>query len=214
QEGDPHEHRPRHPRPPSPRRQRRGRHLHRPRHQLGHRVRELHPDRDGLGARLHRSAPRRWGCRRRALRRAHRRLITPPRVGAPRPGPPPRRRTAMNTIHDEARETLKDYMTGALGRVIAGLDALDELTAQGVGRMADRDDWGALGKGVQDLLVDLGVEPDDEFGEWDLDDAMERVREALDPLSVTYEKGEPFDVALTIGGPNIYLVDFGGHGWA
>jgi len=120
----------------------------------------------------------------------------------------------MNTIHDEARETLKDYMTGALGRVIAGLDALDELTAQGVGRMADRDDWGALGKGVQDLLVDLGVEPDDEFGEWDLDDAMERVREALDPLSVTYEKGEPFDVALTIGGPNIYLVDFGGHGGA
>ena len=119
----------------------------------------------------------------------------------------------MNTIHDETREMLRDYMTGALGRVITGLDALDELPKI-AGRMADRDDWEALSEGVRDVLVDLGVEPDDEFGEWDHDAAMERVREALDPLAITYEKGEPFDVALTIGGPNIYLVDFGGHGGA
>src|SRR5699024_9958638 len=77
-----------------------------------------------------------------------------------RPGPPPRRRTAMNTIHDETREMLRDYMTGALGRVITGLDALDELPKI-AGRMADRDDWEALSEGVRDVLVDLGVEPDD-----------------------------------------------------
>ena len=117
----------------------------------------------------------------------------------------------MNTIHDEAREMLRDHMTRALGRVIAGLDALDELPKI-AGRMADRDDWNELDESVQDLLADLGVEPDSEFGEWDHDAAAERVREDLDPLAITYEKGEPFDVALTIGGPNIYLVDFGGHG--
>ena len=119
----------------------------------------------------------------------------------------------MNTIHDEAREMLRDHMTRALGRVIAGLDALDELPKI-AGRMADRDDWNELDESVQDLLVDLGVEPDSEFGEWDHDAAAERVREDLDPLAITYEKGEPFDVALTIGGPNIYLVDLGGHGGA
>lgn len=117
----------------------------------------------------------------------------------------------MNTIHDEAREMLRGHMTRALGRVIAGLDALDELPKI-AGRMADRDDWNELDESVQDLLVDLGIEPDSEHGEWDHDAALERVREDLDPLSITYEKGEPFDVALTIGGPNIYLVDFGGHG--
>ena len=119
----------------------------------------------------------------------------------------------MNTIHDEAREMLRDHMTRALGRVIAGLDALDELPKI-AGRMADRDDWNELDESVQDLLADLGVEPDSEFGEWDHDAAAERVREDLDPLAITYEKGEPFDVALTIGGPNIYLVDLGGHGGA
>ena len=117
----------------------------------------------------------------------------------------------MNTIHDEAREMLRGHMTRALGRVIAGLDALDELPKI-AGRMADRDDWGGLSEGVRDLLADLGAEPDSEHGEWDHDAAMESVREDLDPLAITYEKGEPFDVALTIGGPNIYLVDFGGHG--
>ena len=117
----------------------------------------------------------------------------------------------MNTTHDEAREMLRGYMTRALGRVIAGLDALDKLPKI-AGRMADRDDWEGLSEGVRDLLADLGVEPDSEFGEWDHDAALERVREDLDPLAITYEKGKPFDVALTIGGPNIYLVDFGGHG--
>ena len=117
----------------------------------------------------------------------------------------------MNTIHDEAREMLRDHMTRALAHVIAGLDALDELPKI-AGRMADRDDWNELDESVQDLLADLGVEPDSEFGEWDHDAAAERVREDLDPLAITYEKGEPFDVALTIGGPNIYLVDLGGHG--
>lgn len=118
----------------------------------------------------------------------------------------------MNTIHDEAREMLREHMTGALGGVIAALDAQDELSGIAA-RMADRDDWDALSEGVRDVLVDLGVEPD-EHGEWDHDTALERVREALDPLAITYEKGEPFDVALTIGGPNIYLVHFGGHGGA
>lgn len=119
----------------------------------------------------------------------------------------------MNTIHDEARELLREHMTGSLARVIAGLDAQDELNALNVGRMADRDDWDGLSESVQDLLRDHGIEPD-EYGEWDHDKARDAVREALDPLAITYEKGEPFDVALTIGGPNIYLVDFGGHGGA
>ena len=43
----------------------------------------------------------------------------------------------MNTIHDEAREMLRDHMTRALGRVIAALDALDGLPKI-AGRMADR----------------------------------------------------------------------------
>ena len=111
------------------------------------------------------------------------------------------------------REMLADYMSRALARVIDALDAMDELP-QIAGRMADRDDWDGLSEGVQDLLTDLGVEPDDEFGEWDHDAAMDRVREDLDPLSITWEKDEPFDVALSLGGPNIYLVDFGGHGGA
>ena len=119
----------------------------------------------------------------------------------------------MNTIHDEAREMLRDHMTGSLARVIAGLDAMDELNALNVGRMADQDDWDGLSEAVQDLLRDHGIEPD-EYGEWDHDKALEAAREALDPLAITWEKGEPFDVALTIGGPNIYLVDFGGHGGA
>lgn len=119
----------------------------------------------------------------------------------------------MNTIHDETREMLREHMTGSLGHVIAGLDALDELNALNVGRMADQDDWDGLSEGVQDLLRDHDIEPD-EHGEWDHDEAREAAREALDPLAITYEKGEPFDVALTLGGPNIYLVDFGGHGGA
>lgn len=119
----------------------------------------------------------------------------------------------MNTIHDEARDMLREHMTGSLGRVIAGLDALDELNALDVRRMADQDDWDGLSEGVQDLLRDHDIEPD-KYGEWDHDTALECAREELDPLAITYEKGEPFDVALTIGGPNIYLVDFGGHGGA
>ena len=119
----------------------------------------------------------------------------------------------MNTIHDEARDMLREHMTRALGRVIAGLDALDELSTI-AGSMADRHDWDGLGESVQDLLSDLGVEPDEDYGTWDHDAALESVREDLEPLAITYEKGEPFDVALTIGGPNIYLVDFGGHGGA
>ena len=119
----------------------------------------------------------------------------------------------MNTIHDETRDLLRDHMTRALAHVIAALDALDELEAMNVGRMADQDDWDGLSEGVQDLLRDHDIEPD-EHGEWDHDEAREAAREALDPLAITYEKGEPFDVALTIGGPNIYLVDLGGHGGA
>ena len=119
----------------------------------------------------------------------------------------------MNTIHDETREMLRANMTGALGRVIAGVDELDELDALDVRSMADRHDWDGMSEAVQDLLEDHGVEPD-EYGVWDQDRAREAAREALDPLSITYEKGKPFDVALTIGGPNIYLVDFGGHGGA
>ena len=119
----------------------------------------------------------------------------------------------MNTIHDEARELLRSYMTGALERVITGLDALDELNALDARRVADQDDWDGLSEGVQDMLRDHGIEPD-EHGEWDQDEAHTAAREDLDPLAITYEKGEPFDVALTIGGPNIYLVHFGGHGGA
>lgn len=119
----------------------------------------------------------------------------------------------MNTIHDEARDMLRGHMTGALGRVIAALDAMDELNALDVRRTADQDDWDGLSEDVQNLLRDHSIEPD-EFGEWDHDEALEAAREDLDPLALTWEKGEPFDVALTIGGPNIYLVDFGGHGGA
>ena len=117
----------------------------------------------------------------------------------------------MNTIHDATREMLREHMTGALAHVIAALDALDELDAMNVRCMADRDDWDALSEDVRDMLEDHGIEPD-EHGEWDHDRAREAAREELTPLAITYEKGEPFDVALTIGGPNIYLVDFGGHG--
>lgn len=119
----------------------------------------------------------------------------------------------MNTIHDEARDMLREHMTRALGRVIAALDATDELNALDVRRTADQDDWDGLSEAVQDILRDHDIEPD-EHGEWDHDKAREAAREDLDPLAITYEKGEPFDVALTIGGPNIYLVDFGGHGGA
>lgn len=119
----------------------------------------------------------------------------------------------MNTIHDEAREMLRDHMTGSLGRVTAALDAMDELDALDVRRMADQDDWDGLSESVLDLLRDHDIEPD-EHGEWDHDKAHEAASEDLDPLAITWEKGEPFDVALTIGGPNIYLVDFGGHGGA
>lgn len=119
----------------------------------------------------------------------------------------------MNTIHDEAHDTLREYMTGALGRVIDGLDAMDELNALDARRVADQDDWDGLSEGVQDMLRDHSVEPN-EYGEWDQDEAREAAREDLEPLAITYEKGEPFDVALTLGGPNIYLVGFGGHGGA
>lgn len=119
----------------------------------------------------------------------------------------------MSNVHDEARDMLREHMTGALGRVIAGLDARDALSALTT-RNPDRDDWDALDEGVQDLLRDHGIEPDEEYGEWDPSAAEDAVSEALDPLAITYEKGEPFDVALTIGGPNIFLVDFGGFGGA
>ena len=119
----------------------------------------------------------------------------------------------MTTIHDNARDILREYMTGAQGRVIAALDAMEELNGLHGRRMADQDDWDGLSEDVQDLLQDHDIEPD-EHGEWDQDEAREAAREGLDPLAITYEKGEPFDVALTIGGPNIYLVDFGGHGGA
>ena len=114
---------------------------------------------------------------------------------------------------DESRELLAGYMTRALARVIDALDALDALDGILSARIADRDDWAGLDESVQNLLDDLGVKPD-EFGEWDHETARERVHEDLDPLAYTYERGEPFDVALTLGGPNIYLVDFGGHGGA
>lgn len=107
--------------------------------------------------------------------------------------------------NNDERETLRQYMTGALGRVIAALDAQDDLSGRN-----DWDDWQDLPESVRDLLEDLGMDADT----WDADTARERVREDLDPLAYTWERGEPFDVALTIGGPNIYLVDFGGHGGA
>ena len=111
----------------------------------------------------------------------------------------------MSSIHDEERDMLREHMTGSLGRVIAGLDALDDLSGRN-----GWDDWEDLPESVRDYLEDLGMDADG----WDADEALDRVREGLDPLAITWEKGEPFDVALTIGGPNIYLVDFGGHGGA
>lgn len=113
------------------------------------------------------------------------------------------------------REMLIDYMSRALARVTTALDARDALDDVGRahGAYADRDAWEDLGESERELLSDLGVEPD-EFGEWSVDDAESLILEDLDPLSITWEKDEPFDVALSLGGPNIYLVDFGGHGGA
>ena len=113
------------------------------------------------------------------------------------------------------REMLADYMSRALARVTDALDARDALDDVGRahGAYADRDAWEDLGESERELLSDLGVEPD-EFGEWSVDDAESLILEDLDPLSITWEKGEPFGVALSLGGPNIYLVDFGGHGGA
>ena len=113
------------------------------------------------------------------------------------------------------REMLVDHMSRALARVTTALDARDALDDVGRahGAYADRDAWEDLGESERELLSDLGVEPD-EFGEWSVDDAESLILEDLDPLSITWEKDEPFDVALSLGGPNIYLVDFGGHGGA
>ena len=113
------------------------------------------------------------------------------------------------------REMLIDYMSRALARVTTALDARDALDDVGRahGAYADRDAWEDLGESERELLSDLGVEPD-EFCEWSVDDAESLILEDLDPLSITWEKDEPFDVALSLGGPNIYLVDFGGHGGA
>ena len=113
------------------------------------------------------------------------------------------------------REMLVDYMSRALARVTTALDARDALDDVGRahGAYADRDAWEDLGESERELLSDLGVEPD-EFGEWSVDDAESLILDDLDPLSITWEKDEPFDVALSLGGPNIYLVDFGGHGGA
>ena len=113
------------------------------------------------------------------------------------------------------REMLIGYMSRALARVTTALDARDALDDVGRahGAYADRDAWEDLGESERELLSDLGVEPD-EFGEWSVDDAESLILEDLDPLSITWEKDEPFDVALSLGGPNIYLVDFGGHGGA
>lgn len=105
-------------------------------------------------------------------------------------------------------DRLVKMMECTLARVIDALDALAEMNAGGYGT---RDDWDGLSESAQDLLSDLGVEIDGD-GDWDTDAAADSVREDLDPLGITWEKGEPFDVALTIGGPNIYLVDMGGHG--
>ena len=110
------------------------------------------------------------------------------------------------------RGRLIEYMGRAIARVTTALDAQCEL-GEIAGYSADQDDWDALSDDVRDLLEDLGIEPDED-GDWDHDEATFRVREDLDPLSVTWEKDEPFDVALALGGPNIYLVDFGGHGGA
>lgn len=118
----------------------------------------------------------------------------------------------MSNAQDESTKMLRDYMAGSLARVIDALDAQDALGGI-TARIADQDDWDALDEGVQDYLKGLDVEPD-EYGEWDHESAAERIREDLDPLAITWEKGEPFDVALTIGGPNIYLVDMGGFGGA
>lgn len=113
------------------------------------------------------------------------------------------------------REMLIGYMSRALARVTTALDARDALDDVGRahGAYADRDAWEDLGESERELLSDLGVEPD-EFGEWSVDDAESLILEDLDPLSITWERDEPFDVALSLGGPNIYLVDFGGHGGA
>lgn len=116
------------------------------------------------------------------------------------------------SVFDESREMLVKHMNSALQRVTDALDAQEALNCI-PGSYADRDDWDGLDEGTQDLLEDLGIEPDEE-GDWDHTEAAFRVREDLDPLAVTWEKGEPFDVALTLGGPNIYLVDMGGHGGA
>ena len=94
------------------------------------------------------------------------------------------------------REMLADYMSRALARVTTALDARDALDDVGRahGAYADRDAWEDLGESERELLSDLGVEPD-EFGEWSVDDAESLILEDLDPLSITWEKDEPFDVA-------------------
>jgi len=108
------------------------------------------------------------------------------------------------------RDRLVTYMSNALDRVTDALDADEELPVT-TGR-AGRDEWDELSESTRDLLTDLGVEPDED-GEWDPEQGRERVHEDLDDvLCVTFDRGEPFDVTLTLGGPNIHLVDFGAHG--
>lgn len=108
-------------------------------------------------------------------------------------------------------DRLVEMMSNTLDRITGSLDALDALAEMNAGGYGTQDDWEALDDRVRDVLEDLGNAPDDD-GDWDTDAAEDSVCEDLEPLSITWEKGEPFDVALTIGGPNIYLVDFGGHG--
>lgn len=108
------------------------------------------------------------------------------------------------------RDRLVKMMSNALDRITDSLDALNALDSLPT-PWGDRDDWEALDDRVRGILEDLGHAPDDD-GDWTTDAAADSVRDDLEPLSITWEEGEPFDVALAIGGPNIYLVDLGGFG--
>lgn len=55
----------------------------------------------------------------------------------------------------------------------------------------------------------LSVDPED----WDADEIHRTACEALDDvLAVSLEPGEPFAVTFSLGGPNVYGVDFGKFG--
>lgn len=112
---------------------------------------------------------------------------------------------------------LIDYMERALDQLDRERDLMDKLMGADytMGPSVDALD---LDETERDLLTEMGQNLDtDEDGEFYenlyTDNAYEAVRESYENvLSIENEKGDPFCVALSIGGPNIYLVDFGGFG--